>query len=57
VAIEQGGIGYFWFMVQFVVDQTGKVVQEGRIEFGPANGSQPIRAETNRASAAAGSRR
>ena len=58
VAVEHGGEFYNWFVVQFVVEQVGKVVQEGQIERdGAANGSQPIRSETNRTSSAAGSRR
>ena len=57
VAIEQGGIGYFWFVERFVVDAAGKVVEEKRIgEYlgGAANRSQPVRSETNQAPAAAG---
>jgi len=58
VAVEQGGVAYNWFITRYVVDESDKVIEADRIEpDGTANGSQPIRAETNRPSSAAGSRR
>jgi hypothetical protein len=54
VAIEQGGIGYFWFVERFVVDGAGKVVEEERIEPGGAANRQQVRSETNQSPAAAG---
>ncbi len=58
VAIEQGGLGYFWFAVRFVVDEKGNVLEEEKIEpDSAANRSQPIRSQTNSTSSAAGSAR
>jgi hypothetical protein len=58
VAIEQGGYVYTWFIVQFAVDEAGKVIREAQIKLdGAANRSQPVHSETNRTPAAAGSAR
>jgi hypothetical protein len=46
VAIEQGGFLYTWFIMQYVVDENGKVTHIGKIEpSGPADGSQPFRTQ------------
>jgi hypothetical protein len=43
VAIEHGGFIYSWSIVQFVVDEAGKVIREARIApGGAANGSPPV---------------
>lgn len=45
-----------WFCLQYVLKKPPKGVEAAEPD-GPANGSQPIRSETNRTSSAAGSRR
>jgi hypothetical protein len=40
VAVEQGGFVYAWFIMQYVVDESGKVIHIGTIEPGGlANGN------------------
>jgi hypothetical protein len=58
VGVEQGGLVSSWFIMQFTVNTTGKVIREDRIErTGSANRSHPIPRATNQPPAPAGSGR
>jgi hypothetical protein len=56
VAFEQGGIIHTWFISQFVVDRSGKVIRESRVQTVDSPGKvQSFPSETNRASSSPGS--